>query len=141
VEEMIRTSWQEQNLRLKLALFGAIFVAFIAYAGLYGVLVHSVSVRQKELALRLTFGASSWTLQRIAIEKAILCCFAAIFLALLLWRACFGLLDPRWMIGASWSWVSAGIASLLCGFASIVISLIPARRAIRLSPASLLRNE
>jgi hypothetical protein len=80
VEEMIRISWQAQNLRLKLALFGAIFVAFIAYAGLYGVLVHAVSVRQKELALRLTFGASSWTLQRIAIEKALLCCFAAIFL-------------------------------------------------------------
>lgn len=141
VEEMIRTSWREENLRLKLALLGAILVACIAYAGLYGVLVHSVSARQKELALRLTFGASAWTLQRIAIEKALLCCFAAIFFALLLWRACFGLLDPRWMNGASWSWVSAGIASLLCVFASVAISLIPARRAIRLSPASLLRNE
>jgi putative ABC transport system permease protein len=141
IEEMIRSSWQEQNARLKVALFGALLVAFIAYAGLYGVLVHSISVRQKELALRLAFGASTWMLQRVAIQNALLCCFAAIGLALLLWRACLGLLDPRWMSGASWSWVSVGVVSLLCGFASIIISVIPARRAIQLSPASLLRNE
>ena len=141
VEEMIRLSLQEQNQRLKIALIGAVFIAFIAYAGLYGVLVHSVAVRQKELALRMTFGASSWTLQRITIEKTLQCCFVAIFLSLLLWRACLGLIDSRWMAGSSWSWISVSVASLLCGFVSTVISLVTAKQAIRLTPASLLRNE
>jgi predicted lysophospholipase L1 biosynthesis ABC-type transport system permease subunit len=141
VEEMIHASWQEQNLRLKLALVGAIAVACIAYLGLYGVLIHSVSVRQKELALRLAFGASNWALQRIVIEKALLCCFTAICLSLLLWKACFGFLDPQWMSGALWSWKASTITALLCTVVSIVISVIPARRATCIAPATLLKNE
>jgi len=141
VDEMIHASWQEQNLRLKLALVGAIAVACIAYLGLYGVLIHSVSVRQKELALRLAFGASNWALQRIVIEKALLCCFTAICLSLLLWKACFGFLDPQWMSGALWSWKASTITALLCTVVSIVISVIPARRATCIAPATLLKNE
>jgi hypothetical protein len=71
IDESVRASWREQELRLRLALFGAGLVAFIAYVGLYGVLTHSVSARQKELALRLSFGASRWAIQRIVVERAL----------------------------------------------------------------------
>jgi putative ABC transport system permease protein len=141
IEKMIHTSWQEQNLRLKLALFGAIIVACIAYVGLYGVLIHSASVRQKELALRLVFGASNWALQRIVLEKTLLCCFTAICLSLLLWKACFSFLNPQWMSGASWSWKASIITALLCAAFSVVISFISARRVTRITPVALLKEE
>jgi putative ABC transport system permease protein len=141
IEESVNTAWQEQKLRLNLALIGSALVALIAYVGLYGVLIHSISARQKELALRLSFGSSRWALRRVVIGKAVLCCFTAICLALLLWRVCFGLLDSAWMSGASWSWEASGITSLLCAIAAVAVSLIPAGRVARISPATLLKGE
>jgi putative ABC transport system permease protein len=141
IEESVAASWHEQLQRLKLALCGAALVALIAYLGLYGVLIHSVTARQKELALRQSFGASRWSLQFVVIQKTVQCCLSAICVALLLWRACFGLLDTAWMSGASWSWKASGVTSLLCAVCSVAISLIPAGRASRISPATLLKGE
>lgn len=45
------------------------------------------------------------------------------------------------MSGASWSWVASGITSLLCAVSSVAISLAPAARAMRISLASVLKDE
>ncbi len=141
IEEKVREAWHDENIRLSLSLFGALFIALIAYVGLYGVVVHSVSTRQKELALRLSFGASRWAIQRAVIERTLLCCGAAVILALLLWKTCFGFLDPRWVGEATWSWKAPLITSLICAIASVAISVVPSLKAARISPAKLLKSD
>jgi putative ABC transport system permease protein len=113
----------------------------LAAIGIYGVVAHSVSSRKREIAIRMAIGAQP---ARIAVEyvrSAGSLVLAGIVLgisgALLLSRLLAGLLyglspyDPS-------TYLAVCLQFVVVGF---VASLIPARRAAKLDPATTLRQE
>ena len=118
-----------------------LLAAVLAVTGIFGMAMYSVSKRMKELGIRVALGAQPIRLMRSALGRP---------LGLLLWGSAFGLL-----LGVIASKVLAQIVyeatprdpAVLGGTVAMMTLLgmlaswIPARRALAIDPAHLLRTE
>ncbi|HWZ44724.1 MAG TPA: ABC transporter permease [Candidatus Saccharimonadales bacterium] len=141
VDERLRGDFMEQQMRVWLSAGGAALIAIIAYLGLYGVLVHSVNSKRKEMALRACFGASAGSLRKIVIRQALQCSAFAVAISLLAWKPIMTLAASAWLGTVRLSWQSAVNVSLICVATAAIISLFPASMAAKASPAELLREQ
>jgi putative ABC transport system permease protein len=129
--------------RFIMALLGGFAFLGLALAtvGVYGVVAASVESRTGEIGLRLAVGADSGDVQRMVLGQAARLAVAGVALGLLaalaLTRVMQSLLfdvsprDPA---------TFAAVASVLT-LAALLASYLPARRAARLDPATVLREE
>jgi putative ABC transport system permease protein len=118
--------------------FGSIAV-LLAVIGIYGMMSWSVAQRRQELALRMALGARANALLQLVLRKALLLAAAGIVAGLAAARAATGVLagllygiqptDPS--VFALTAAVVAAVALAAC--------YVPARRALRVDPVSLLR--
>ena len=127
-----------------LAMAGGIVGALAAVGGvrgLYGLVVHAVAQRTKEIGIRLALGASGGrVIARFALQGIVPAALGAVvgvggavlFVAVLRrFTPDAQPLDP---------WTVAGVV-LLLGAASVVASVVPARRAAQVDPMLTLRAE
>ena len=121
-------------------LAGASAIAITTCIGIYGMLSYAVSVRRRELAVRLCFGASSWAIRRIVLRQTVLCAAVAAVLTVPAWPALQGLAAAGWLGQMTWSPMLAGSISLACMAASVLLSLAPAAAATRVPPAEALKQ-
>jgi predicted permease len=130
---------QERLLALLSGFFGALAM-ILAALGLYGVTAHTVNQRRMELGIRMALGAAPAGVVRLVMSRVAVLVFAGI------------------VIGISVSeWLARFIASLLYGLeprdpatlaaAAVLLAVcgglaawLPARRASRVDPATILRN-
>jgi hypothetical protein len=120
--------------------FGAL-AGLLAAVGLYGVLSYTVTRRANEIGIRLAMGASRPAVLRMVIGEAAWLVGVGLALGTALGlgaaRAAGGLLfglrptDP----------VTIGAAALLLGTIGFAASFLPARRASRVDPMNVLRQE
>lgn len=113
----------------------------IAAVGLYGVLAYSVARRRREIGLRIAIGARPGTIERMFLKEAlvVLALGVAIGLpaALIVTRLgssiLFGLSthDP----------ISIGLALAVLTCATVAAAYLPARRAARIDPIVVLRED
>jgi putative ABC transport system permease protein len=113
----------------------------LAAVGLYGVAAHSVSLRTREVGIRMSLGARATDVLRMIIRENLSLSLAGVALGLgisiagskILTSFLFGLTstDSLTFIGGS---------MILC-LVTIVASYLPARRAARLDPLAALRHE
>jgi putative ABC transport system permease protein len=139
--EHISDSYAENRLRTILLAFFAITAVSLACVGLYGTLSYLVSVRQREVGLRLALGALRTQIVRQFLAQglsvALLGCVAGLALTAIFGRVLSGMLYG----------VSAWDAATLGGVVGIVLavsvlaSLLPAIRAARLEPMQVLREQ
>ncbi len=139
-EEIDRSLWQERLLVALASCFGA-FAIVLSAIGLYGILAYFVASRRREIGLRMALGAApadvGWLLARQLIPTLIagLAGGAALSLAAGTWVR--GVLydvdgfDARSMVTALMAVLTVAIAS----------AASPALRAVRVDPASTLRQE
>jgi ABC-type antimicrobial peptide transport system permease subunit len=129
--------------RLMAALSGAFgaLAGLLAAIGLYGVLSYTVTRRANEIGIRLAMGASRQTVLRMVIAEAgwlvgiglVLGTALGLGAAKAAGSLLFGLkpTDP----------VTIGAAALLLATIGFVASFLPARRASRVDPMNVLRQE
>jgi putative ABC transport system permease protein len=123
-----------------LGLFGGITL-LVALQGIYALLSHAVTERQRELGLRMALGARASDLQRLVVGRGLKLSLAGLgvglLAALMLGRTLAALLyevtptDPA---------TYAGVVVVLA-LAAALSSWLPARRAARLDPMAALRHE
>ena len=142
-------SWSDE---LSLALFPArvataalgvmgLIAALLAVTGVFGMASYSVSKRLKEFGIRVALGSRRTQLMRAALVRPLLLLFSGSVLGLLLGVVASGLLahliyqatsrDPLVLAGAV-------VTMMLVG---MIATWIPARRALAVDPAQLLRDE
>ena len=123
-----------------LVLFGAMAM-MLAGVGTFGVISSTVAERSKELGIRLALGASPTSLQRMVLSSAIrlVGVGAAIGMPLAV-GAGYALRGALFGVGPQNPAVLAA-AAVLVGLVGIAAGWIPARRALRIDPATTLRAE
>lgn len=139
--DALHTSVAEPRLRtLLLSIFGALALV-LAIIGIYGVISYSVSRRTREIGVRMALGASPARVRRIVLgETARLVLFGLAagvpgslicghFLSALLFA--LAPTDPVTLISVA----------LLLTVVALAAGILPARRAMRVDPATVLRYE
>ncbi len=141
LEEHLDEAFAENRLRTVLLAFFAATAVSLACVGLYGTLSYSVSIRRREVGLRLALGAlqgqivKQFLLQGLGV--ALLGCVAGWVLA-----AVFGRVLSGMLYGVTSSDVPTLTAVvLLVLVVAAVASLVPAIRAARVEPMQVLRDE
>ena len=133
------TVTQERLIAMLSAFFGGLAL-LLAAVGLYGVVAHAVRARQTEIGLRMALGAAPSSIVRLVFQRVgvLIAAGLAFGLAGSLWAARFveALLfhlearDPMTFAGAAAVLVAVGVLA----------AWMPARRAARLDPATVLRE-
>jgi putative ABC transport system permease protein len=125
------------------ALVGVLAAAalLLSIVGIYGVMAYYVQQHKKEIGIRLALGGSPWDLFCLVVGQgmAVVAGGVAIglFAALAVTRAMSSLLFG---VGAADATTFAAVAGLLMGV-GLAACAVPARRAIGLQPAMVLRND
>jgi len=119
----------------------AVLALVLGAVGLYGVLSYSVTRRAQEIGVRMALGADARSVGMMVVGRASVLTAAGIALGLALSIATSRLLttllfnvqpfDPPTVVG---------VATLVSGVA-IAAAYIPARRAARLDPLTVIRGE
>ena len=138
--ERTRRSVAEERLTTWLLSGFALLALSLGAVGIFGVMAYSVVQRRREIGVRMALGARPGTVIRAILKEATMLTVAGLLLgalgALALGRALRSLLyetapsDPA---------TFAGVATLLIGVA-LAACLLPARRAARVDPMVVLRN-
>ena len=137
---MASTTARPQIQAVVFGLFG-VLALLIASVGLYGVMSYAVEQRRREMGVRLALGAAPAALLRLVVREGLALAgiglIAGVVLAAGVNQSLAGLLyetrptDPR---------VFAGVAAILLVVAAVA-TFIPARRATRVDPAFVLRDQ
>ncbi|MGH9915359.1 MAG: FtsX-like permease family protein, partial [Pyrinomonadaceae bacterium] len=141
IDERLQQSFMEQKARVWFIALGAALIAMIAYTGLYGVLIHSVNSKRKEMAIRSCFGASAGDLRKIIIRQALRCSAAAVVISLLAWKPMLRLVSSGLLGKVELSWQLVVVIPLLCLATAVGISLFPASAAAKVSLAEVLKDQ
>ena len=137
----ISDAYSENRLRTVLLASFAMTAVSLACVGLYGTLSYLVSLRRREVALRLALGALRGQVVRqflgVGLRVMALGCAAGLVLAAVFARLLSGML-----FGVSPTDATTAVAVLVIILAvSAAASLIPAIRAARVEPMQALREE
>jgi len=116
-------------------------IAMAACIGLYAMLSYVVSVRRRELAVRICFGASPWAIRRTILSQTFLCAAVATMLCIPVWPFLRGLASAEWLGQMVWSTQLAVYVSVACVVAALLLSLSPAAAATQVPPAEILRQQ
>lgn len=119
----------------------AAFALLLAMAGLYGVLSHVVSLRSRELAVRVALGASARRIASMVLRDGLRPVGEGLALALLVAVIIrqglrvtviddLSAIDP----------LAFGIVTLLAGGCGLLACLLPSRRAARVDPNAVLKD-
>jgi putative ABC transport system permease protein len=138
--DQVRATLVQERLVASLSGFFGILAMLLAALGLYGVTSYSVSRRRPEIAVRMALGASTASVVRLVLRgvATLIASGAAIGLGLSLWAAKF---VESFLFG-----VDARDPVTLAGAASVLVAVglfagwLPARKASRLDPTSMLRG-
>jgi predicted permease len=141
LDQLVAESVAERRFAAQLLLgFGAVAL-LLAGCGVYGVTSYVVSLRVRELGLRLALGARPGQLGREALGWGLLPVMlggaVGVVASLLAARLIAGLLYGV----APTDWATLAVVVALLGLVTLLANSIPARRAARLDPSEALRAE
>jgi macrolide transport system ATP-binding/permease protein len=113
----------------------------LSVVGLYGVIAYSVSQRTREIGVRMALGAQRGTVYRMVMQQAGWLTFVGVGVGLVCAvGACLLMRNVLFGVAAWDAPTLAGVAAVL-GFASLLASFLPARRAASVNPCEALRAE
>ena len=141
LSDHISDAYAEHRLRTILLAFFAITAVSLACIGLYGTLSYVVSLRRREVALRLALGAMRAQVIRqflgLGVRVAVLGCVAGLSMAAGFARLLSGML---YGVSSNDAVTVGGVLSMVMGV-TVMASLIPAIRAAHVEPMQALREE
>lgn len=129
--------------RFNTALVGlfALVALMLGMAGMYAVMAYAVASRRKELGIRMALGATGEEILRGVLEEGLRLVLAGVAIGVVGALAVGGLIRGLLHgVGPTDPWAVLGTVALLAASAAAAIA-IPARRATRTDPLSVLRVE
>jgi predicted permease len=113
----------------------------LGVVGLYGVVAYSVSQRTREIGVRMALGAQRGAIQRLVLKEAGLLTGVGIIAGLTCSIATAHLMRSLLFNVHAWDFSTLVTVAALLGFAALLASLLPARRASSVNPIKALSAE
>ncbi len=141
MDDILALNVADRRQQMTLLTAFAALALLLASLGLYGLLAYTVTQRSREIGLRMALGASATRVVNLVVLRGVMLSAAGLALGI---AAAWGL--SRTMskllfgVAASDPATYAAVAGLLCAIAAAAC-WIPARRAVRIDPISVLREE
>jgi ABC-type antimicrobial peptide transport system permease subunit len=112
----------------------------LALVGLYGLMAYSVSLRQREIGIRMAIGADSAGVVGMVLKQGIVLAGSGVAIGLLL---SFAASKPTAAIvnGRGFNWPLVALVTLALLVMAALGAYIPARRASQVDPNTVLRQE
>jgi putative ABC transport system permease protein len=116
----------------------------LAVVGVFAVMAYTVAQRTHEIGIRVALGAQRGDVLRTIVKKGIVLATSGVGIGLalatpLMWMRAPG--NPEEVIPVTRQIAIFLVATFLIGFAALLASYIPARRATRVDPILALRHE
>ncbi|KGI77108.1 ABC transporter permease [Oleiagrimonas soli] len=147
--QMVQTDFQGTGVFMVLNLV-ALFILLLASVNVGNLLLARMNERWREVAMRMALGAPpGWLVAQMALESALICIGGGVLaLALAGWAlkatnsvmaTTFGTLPWWWQWGLDRPTIIA--AAVFVTVTVVLVAVLPALRALRVQPASLLRED
>jgi ABC-type antimicrobial peptide transport system permease subunit len=129
--------------RFVLAMVGVFAALAVALAGVgtYGVLAYLVEQRRREIAVRIAIGASAGRILREFLQNGLAIGFAGLAAGVALSLAGARLIAGLLYGVAPRDWPTVAAVAALSALLAVAASFIPARRAARMEPQEVLRED
>jgi putative ABC transport system permease protein len=139
--QVVSNDFQEENMIATLTTLFGVLGLMLAAIGLYGVMAYMVEQRTSEIGVRMALGADRGSVVKMVLRGA----FSQVGIGLALGIPAAigaGKLMTGQLFGVKpWDPFMLASATLLLALATLLASLIPARRAAEVEPMVALRNE
>ncbi|QNI34473.1 ABC transporter permease [Alloacidobacterium dinghuense] len=119
----------------------AALALLLSVVGLYGVVAYSVSLRTREIGVRMALGAQRSTVYRMILREAGGLAMVGIVLGLAGSLAATTLLGKLLFQVRAWDVTTLAAVSIVLAIAALVASFLPARRAASVDPTEALHAE
>ncbi len=141
MDRVVEDSMGDQNLAAHLLeLFGGTAL-LITLAGLYGSLLYMVSLRRREMAVRLAVGAQRGDILMLILSRAVVLLLAGLGAGTVLSYATGRFLRSYLYKVHPSDWLTLLTACLLFAICGLLAAYVPARRAALTEPVEILREE
>jgi predicted permease len=140
LREQAELNAAEERLAMIIALTLASAALLLAAVGLYGSMAYAIGQRTRELGVRLALGATVGDVRRLVLAQGLKLCLAGSALGIVVALAFARTIEHRlFQVTARDPLTLAAAALILCTVA-LLACWVPARRAMRVDPATALRT-
>jgi predicted permease len=139
-EHISSSFWPSRMLAALMSLFGLLTLA-LASVGIYGVVSYSVTLRTREIGLRMALGARRPDVLKLIVKQGMFLTMTGAAIGLLLALAVTRLLRIALFGLSPVDPTTFAVVSLFLMGVALVACYIPARRAARVDPMAALRHE
>jgi putative ABC transport system permease protein len=141
IEESIGTAVALPRLYTTLVTIFAAAALFLAALGVYGVMAYAVTQRQREIGVRMALGAQPRGIQRMVLRQGGTLAVGGLLVGVTL-SMMLGQLLSNLLFGVTPFDIPTLVAvPTVLGLVTVVASWIPARRAMRLDPVAVIRQD
>jgi len=130
----------ERNMTTILMGFAALAL-LLAVVGLYAVVAHSVGMRYREIGIRRALGASTVQIRNLVLREAAVPLVAGLTIGVSVSVALAPLLQPILVRVSGVDPAILSTASVTLAIGAVAACLLPARHALQIDPATILRND
>jgi len=138
-ESLASVTWGFRIMGAMFGIFGAIALV-LASIGLYAVIAHSVSQRTQELGVRIALGATSWGILRLVFTQGMKQLGIGLAVGFLAALGVTQVLTAMLVGVKPWDPITFVSVAFLLTLAGALGCVVPARRATRVVPVEVLRN-
>lgn len=140
-DDVVAASIAQPRLIMRMVGAFAGFAMLLAAIGIYGVMAYSVSQRRQELGIRLALGAEGRDILQLVVGQGMKLAIAGIGLGIVISLVATRLLAALLFGVHAIDAVAFGVSAIVLAAAALAACYLPARRATRVDPITVLRNE
>jgi predicted permease len=134
------TTWEQRVFGQLMAAFAGVAL-LLAWVGVYGVVAYSVARRTREIGVRIALGASRSDVLRMVASDIGLLALGGVGIGVGLGALLMRVLEASAYGTMAGDWRPLAAAGVAMALAMVAAAIAPARRAVRIQPATALRSD
>ena len=141
MEQILAGETESRTVQMRVLITFTALAILLAGLGIYGLLSFTVSLRQQEFGIRMALGAARGNISGLVLKQGALLAIAGLVPGLLLAYLVARLLQSLLAGVKPGDAATFSIAAALCLVTTLAGALVPALRAVRIDPSSVMRAE
>ncbi len=141
MEEIVAGETESRTIQMRVLITFTAIAILLAGLGIYGLLSFTVSLRQQEFGIRMALGAQHGHIFKMILGQGAVLAVAGLVPGLALAYVAARLLDSLLAGVKPADVLTFSIAAALCFLTTLLGTLVPAMRAVRVDPSTVMRTE